>query len=128
MRTPPASLGCTKLTRLFAVPVRGASYKQAQPAGPKLRACRLDIGDGEGELLDAGATAIDELGDRRLLVQGGQQLDLGGAVADNEHGLAHALLLVGLFVDADDAERPAVELDRGVEVGHGDPDVVDPAE
>src|SRR3712207_7854590 len=44
--------------------------------------------------------------------QGGEQLDARGAVADGEHRLADALLLVGLLVHRVDAERAGVEGDR----------------
>ena len=46
-------------------------------------------------------------------------------VADRDHRLAHALVLVGLLVPHLHAERVGVERDRLVEVGHGDADVVD---
>ena len=46
-------------------------------------------------------------------------------VADRDHRLAHALLLVGLLVHRLHAEGVAVERDRLVEVGHGDAHVVD---
>ena len=52
----------------------------------------------------------------------------GLAVADRQHRLAHALLLVDLLVHALHAEVPRVERDRRVEVGHGDTDVVDRGE
>ena len=49
-------------------------------------------------------------------------------VADGDHRLADALLLVGLLVHRLHAEGVAVEGDRLVEVGHGDADVVDGGE
>ena len=55
-----------------------------------------------------------------------QERPTGSPTAD--HRLAHALLLVGLLVGHAHAEGVAVERDRLVEVGHGDPDVVDRGE
>ena len=52
-----------------------------------------------------------------------EQLD--ARVADADHRLLDALLRVGLAVHEREAERAAVELDGGVEVAHGEPDVVD---
>ena len=50
------------------------------------------------------------------------------AVADGEHRLADALLLVGLLVHRLHAEGLGVEGDRLVQVGDGDADVVDRGE
>ena len=49
-------------------------------------------------------------------------------VADRDHRLAHALLLVGLLVGDVHAEGVAVVGDGLVQVGHGDADVVDRGE
>ena len=49
-------------------------------------------------------------------------------VADGDHRLADALLLVGLLVHGHHAEGVAVEGDRLVEVGDRDADVVDGGE
>ena len=49
-------------------------------------------------------------------------------VAHGHHGLADALLLVGLLVLDLHPERVPVQRDRLVEVGHGDADVVDAGE
>ncbi len=46
--------------------------------------------------------------------------------ADGQHGLGDPLLGVHLPVHDAQAERVGVERDRRVQVGHGDPHVVDP--
>jgi hypothetical protein len=66
-----------------------------------------------------------ELADRRVRRQWGEQLDARAGVPDGHHRLAHALLLVDLLVQAGHAVGVAVEGDGGVEVGHGDAHVVD---
>ena len=81
-----------------------------------------------GQVLQAGAGAADELRDRRLRGQRGQQLDAGLAVPDGEHRLVDALLLVDLLVHRGDAEGQLVEGDRLPEVGHRDAHVVDGGE
>ena len=95
----------------------------AQPLGQ-----RVDVADPVGQLLQAGAALVEELGDRRRLVERGHQLDLGAAhrgAAHRQHRLADALLLVDLLVQHDHAEVVVVPLDGGVQVGDRDADVVD---
>ena len=123
--TPPASLGWTKLTRESDGAALRGVVQQAQAALAEDRRDGLDVGDPEGELLEAGARALEELRDGRALRQRGQQLDAGAGVADGDHRLAHPLLLVGLLVHHGHAVGVAVEGHRHVEVGHGDADVVD---
>ena len=89
---------------------------------------RVDVGDTVRQLLQTRTVAVEELGDRGLVAQRREQLDAGAGVADGEHRLTHALLLVDLLVDRLEAEDPRVELDRVVEVGDGDADVVDGGE
>ncbi len=48
-----------------------------------------------------------------------------GRRADGEHRLPYPLFLIFLDVDAGHAEDAAVELDGLVEIGDGDPDVID---
>ena len=76
-----------------------------------------------------GPLPVEELRDRRVGRQRRQQLDAARpAVADGEHRLADALLLVDLLVHASQAEGSRVERDGLVEVGDGDADVVDAGE
>jgi hypothetical protein len=103
----------------------GDVVEQSQAALAQGRADRLDVGHPERELLQTGAVAPDELRDRRVLVQRGQQLDARLAVADREHRLVHALLLVDLLVHRVHAEGEFVEGDGLAQVGHGDAHVVD---
>ncbi len=109
-----------------AVPRRACRRAGACP-GPQLRAGRLDIGDGVRDLLYAGAVAVQELGDRGVGEQRGEQLDAsaGRGRADRQHRLTHALLLIGLLMHAPHAEDASVELDGRVQVGHRDADVID---
>ena len=89
---------------------------------------RVEIADAVGELLQAGAALVDELGDRRVLVQRRHQLHLGaslGSAAHGQHRFANALIVVDLFVEHDHAEVVVIPLDRDVEVGYRDADVVD---
>ena len=50
------------------------------------------------ELLQAGPAAVDELGDRRLLVQWGEELDDRAIGALRSHCLTNALFVVDFFV------------------------------
>jgi hypothetical protein len=74
------------------------------------------------------AALVEELGDRRRVRQRRQQLDRGTRVADREHRLPDALLLVDLLVRHGHAEHVGVVPDGLVEVGHRDADVVDRVE
>src|SRR6266550_120473 len=102
--------------------------EQAQALGSQRRTDLVDVVDGVRELLDAGPAALEERRDRRVGVQRCEQLDLRLAVADRQHRLAHALLLVDLLGHRAQPEYVAVERDRLVEVRHRDADVVEPAE
>src|SRR5699024_83968 len=77
---------------------------------------------------DALTVAVEELRDRRRVVERGEQLDARAGVADAHHRLAHPLLLVDLLVRELHPVGVAVEGDGLVEVGHGDTDVVDGGE
>ena len=54
-----------------------------------------------------------------------EKLDAAAGVADREHRLAYALLLVDLLVDRVQAERRGVHLEGVVEIGYGNAYVVD---
>ena len=89
---------------------------------------RIEVGDPVGELLQAGSGAVDELRDRRVLVQRCEQLDLGGTVGaagNGEHCLPDSLLLVDLFVRGHEPDVLGVPRECGIEIGHGDADVID---
>jgi len=87
-----------------------------------VRGCGCDVVDAEGHLLDAGPAAIEELADGGIRTQGCEQLDARPRITDGQHGLADTLLL---FVDLGHAESAAVQLDGSIQIGNGDPDVVD---
>ena len=98
-RTPMASLGWTKLTSEPAVPAPGLVVEQRGPRAPaasrrplrRPRRCRRPAGC--PRRCAPGTCRSGESGAQR-----GQQLDAGARVADGEHRLAHALLLVDLLV------------------------------
>jgi hypothetical protein len=110
----------------------GAALRRVveQPHAPLAQggADGLDVRHPVGHLLDARPAAVEELRDGRLRGERRQQLHARAGRPDGHHRLAHALLGVLLGVHELHAERVAVERDRGVEVGDGDPDVVDGGE
>ena len=65
-RTPPASFGWMKLTRLSLVPRPRGVVEQAQTTVAQGRTDGVEVGDPVGELLDARSAATQELRDRRL--------------------------------------------------------------
>ncbi|GIF03054.1 hypothetical protein Asi03nite_05920 [Actinoplanes siamensis] len=78
-------------------------------------------------MLQSGAAAVEELGDRRVGPGRGEQLDPGpGAVADPEHRFPHTLFVIGLLVHTPQTEGFLVELDGLVQISHSYADVVDP--
>jgi hypothetical protein len=103
----------------------GLVVQHPQAAGADRGGRGVHVGDGVRDLLQAGAVAVQELGDRRVGVQRREQLQAVGADADREHCLADALLLVDLGMDAPQAEDLLVKIDRRVEIGHRHTDVVD---
>src|SRR5919202_540780 len=121
-------LGVHEVDPAVRRPAPGGVVEQPQAALAQRRADRLDVGHPEGQLLQARAGAADELGDRRLGGQRREQLDAGLAVADGEHRLADALLLVHLLVHRVDAEGLGVEGQGLVEIRDGDAHVVDRGE
>ena len=82
---------------------------------------RVDIADAVRKLLQAGAALVEELCDRRGLVERGHQLDLRAAdrrTAHRKHRFPDALILVDLLVQHNHAEVVVIPRDRGVEVPH----------
>lgn len=57
----------------------GSVVQQPNPAVAKLGGDGVDVGDPVGELLEAGAASVDELGDGRVLVQRREQLNGSGS-------------------------------------------------
>src|SRR6478735_307870 len=89
---------------------RGASaggvVEQSQAAFAEHGAGLLDVLDAVGDLLDAGATAVEELRDRRLRCERGEELHARARVAHRHHRLADALLLVDFLVQEPHTEHP----------------------
>ena len=128
IRTPPASLGWMKLIREFAVPRRGTCVKQADSLLTQTLAEGVQVADPIRQLLDAGTTLVEELRDRRRVVDRGHQLNLRATdrgTAHRQHCLANPLIVVDFLVQDDHAEVVVIPRDRGVEVGDRDADVVD---
>jgi hypothetical protein len=106
-----------------AVPVLGEGpHALAHDFGHRF----VDAVDAIGHVVQSGAALLEELRNGGIGRRGREQLDARFAAGD--HRRAH--LLVG---DVDDgaevvAAQLAVRLDRRVEVGHGDADVVDSCE
>jgi hypothetical protein len=68
-------------------------------------------------------TPLEELADGRVGVESSQQLDVGGP--DLEEDLVDPLVVHALTVDGVDAERLPILEYGGIEVPHGDSDMVD---
>ncbi len=128
IRTPPASFGWMKLIREFAVPRRGVVIEQPDSLFAQPLAEGLQVADPVSQLLDAGTALVEELRDRRRVVERSHQLDLRAAdrgTAHRQHRLADALIVVDLFVQDDHAEVVVIPRDRRIQVGDRDADVVD---
>ena len=126
VRMPPAVFGCRNATCVPRMPVRGVSSISRNPASLRRLQRGADIRHLVGDVMQARAPRGEELPHRRVLGQGLQQLHM--AFADVEqHGL-DALLRDRLAVHERHAVRTGVEVDRGLEVGDRNPDVVDAAE
>src|SRR3954464_9965055 len=100
---------------------------QAYTALAQRGAGRVDVGNGVGDLLDAGLVAGQELGDAGVRADRGEQLDAaaGRVGAHLHHRLPYPLIVVLLDVDQAHTEDPLVELDGFVEVVHRHADVID---
>ena len=84
-----------------------------------------DVVDLVRDVMHAGAARSEELADRRVVAEGGQQLD--AAVADPHRRRLDAVLVDTRAMLEPAAEQALVRLHRLVEVDDGDADVVDPA-
>src|SRR5687767_2889381 len=124
----PGVLGVDEVDPAAGRAAPGDVVEQPEAALAQRGADRLDIGHPEGELLQPCPGPPDELGDRGLGGQRGEQLDAGLPVADGEHRLADTLFLVGLLVHRVHAEGLRVEGDRLVEIRDGDAHMVDGGE
>ncbi len=82
-----------------------------------------DVGHLVAEMVDAAiGVALEEGGDRRLVAEHAEQLDLGVGQLDEDRG--HAMLgLVDLIGDLG-AERVAVDRGRRLQVRHGNGNVI----
>jgi hypothetical protein len=87
---------------------------------------RVDVVHGVGDVVQALATSLDELADRRLGPKWAKQLDV--AFADVEEDSLDTLGLDGLAVRDGHPEGALIKRDRGVEIRYCDADVVDAAE
>ena len=83
----------------------------------------VDVAHLIGDVVKAGAALREELAHRGVLAERRKQLDV--VLADVEQRGLDALLLDDLAVDELEAELLAPQLERGLELLDGDPDVVD---
>jgi hypothetical protein len=91
----------------------------------KLADRRADVGNFVGDVVHPGPALAEELADRRLLPERGQQLD--AAVTDPQRRGFDALVGNRLSVLEPSAEDAFVGRDRLIEIIDGDPEMVDPA-
>ena len=82
---------------------------------------RVEVVDGETEVMDAGSPLLEELRDRRARVLRFEQFDEGAT--GGEAGYAGAVAVFERRVG--EAEHVAVEGDQGIDALHGDADVGD---
>ena len=97
---------------------------QLGPTGSETLELGLDVVDLDRKMVHAGAAPVEELPDRRVRRQRGEQLD--PAVADLQEGCLDALVRDRPAQDDLGPEEPAPRRHRLVEVGNGDADVVNP--
>ncbi len=83
-----------------------------------------DVGDLEGDVVHARPALGEELADRRVGAERGEELD--PAFADSKRCCLDTLVGDGLAMLELGTEEPFVGLDGRVQVGDGDTDVVDP--
>jgi len=82
----------------------------------------------DGHLLDARSALVQELRDRRGVIDRRHQLDLRGAGQTTGHGdhcFADSLVVVDFLMHQDHAEGVVIPGDGCVEVGDCDADVID---
>jgi len=77
-------------------------------------------------MMQTRSAPLEETADRRVRGQRPDELNLGRTVSigRHQHHLLHCLIGIDLPMDDDQTERPGVEGDSGVEVGHCDPDMI----
>jgi len=120
---PAAVLGMSEVDQGAGRASPGLLVEHAHTSGAQGVADRGDVGDPIGHLLDAWTIAVEELGDGGVWPQRGKQLHAG--IAGAEHGLDHALLLVRFSMRDRQAEGLLVKVNRRVQIGHRQADVVD---
>ena len=98
---------------------------QLGAAGRKPLELGRDVVDLEGNVMHARPALCEELAHRRFRAERGKELDPAGA-DPKRHGL-DSLIRNSLTMLELGAEQPLVGLDRRVQVGNGDADMVDAA-
>ncbi len=108
----------------------GLPFAIAQDPRPLLRqlvARGTDVGDLVADMVDpAAGIAGEKSGDRRRLAERVDELDLGVGQLDEDHG--DAVLRLRQRRRHERTERLAIEPRRGIEVGHGDGDMIEAAD
>ncbi len=100
----------------------GGAVDQAGTFGLEVAQGGIDVGDGDGDVVDALAALTEEPSHRPVTVEGLEELDEGAS--QREHGLLDALLGDNLAVGDSDAVEGPETSHRLVEVGDGDPHMV----
>lgn len=96
---------------------------QPRSGCPQMVQCRLDVGDGERDVVQALPMRSEKPADRRLRLQGFEQLDERSA--HGQHRFLYALLLDDVAIHRFHAVPAAKACDGIFEIVHGDPDVVE---
>lgn len=94
---PTAVLGMDEVDAGIRRPTSWGVVDQTQTCLAKAVTGQIDVGDSEGNLLDALTVLIEVLGDRRFGGQWSQQLDTG--VTEPDHRLVDTLILVDLLMN-----------------------------
>ena len=104
-------------------PAAGRLVDQLDAVGLESGELRAEIGGFERDVVDARPALREELADRRVGAERGEQFDAG--VPKPQRRRLDALVLDTLTVLERGAEERRPARDRGVQVVDGDPDVVD---
>ena len=119
-KDPAGVLRVNKVDAGISGAALGFWEQQPEATFPQDGTHMVQVMDAIGELLDArAAVAVKPLGDSGVLVEGGQELDLGVLFSLSpgaDHGLGDALLLIDLPVQLSPTEDLGVELDGLIKV------------
>jgi hypothetical protein len=104
-------------------PAPGLLVDQPEPAGPALLEHLGNVRAAIGRVVEPGAPFREEAPDRGVLAKRPKQLDMG--IADSKERRLDALLGDRLAVLQWHAKALRIELDCGIEILHGDAEMID---